>query len=89
MEHTHLLLSCTNLDKAVELLKAVSAIPIRESTKHPEFRIFHNIGKGYTLRIKRASLNAGYRKHLNEIVESRKLAIRESNPYLEIYGHSI
>jgi hypothetical protein len=47
-----IMLNCMNLNEAVELLKAVSAIPISNSSKHPEIRIVHTIGEvnteGYT-----------------------------------------
>jgi hypothetical protein len=82
-----------NLDEAVELLRIVSAIPIKKSAKHPEIRIVHAIGevmsKAYTLRIEKKSADADYRNHLNEIVESNKLAIRESEGYLIIYRKSV
>jgi hypothetical protein len=35
-----------NLDEAVELLKVVSAIPVKDSAKRPEICIFNNIGEG-------------------------------------------
>jgi hypothetical protein len=82
-----------NLDEAVELLKIVSEIPVKKSAKHPEIRIVHAVGevmaKGYTLRIEKNSAGADYRNHLNEIVESKKLAIRESEGYLIIYRISV
>jgi hypothetical protein len=78
-----------NLDEAVELLRTVSAIPVKEPAKHPEIRIFHNIGEGYTLHIKKESVNAEYRNHLNEIAESSRLTIRESKRYLIIHGHTV
>jgi hypothetical protein len=77
-----------NLDEAVELLKVVSAITMKESAKRPEIRIFHEIGEGYTLNIKKESVNGEYRKHLDRIVDSCKLGIRESNSYLIIHSHS-
>jgi hypothetical protein len=76
-----------NLDEAVELLRAVSAIPVQDSAKRPESHILHNIGEGYILRIEALLVNAEYRNHINRIVESLKLAIRESEGYLIIYGH--
>jgi len=76
-----------NLEEAVELLKDVSAISIKDSGKHPEIRIFHNLGEGYMLHVKTELINAEYRNRLNLIAESRKLAIRESEGYLIIYGH--
>jgi hypothetical protein len=76
-----------NLNEAVELLRVVSKIPVKNLVKHPEIRIFHEIGEGYTLRVKTASVNADYRNHLNGIVESRKLGIRESKRYIIIYGY--
>ena len=78
-----------NLDEAVELLRVVSAIPVKKSAKQPEIRIVHAVGevmdKGYTLYIEKNSAEAHYRNHLNEIVESKNLAIRESELYLIIY----
>ena len=82
-----------NLDEAVELLRVFSAIPLKKSAKSPEIRIARAIGevtaKGYTLRIEKKSADADYRNHLNEIVESNKLAIRESKRYLIIYRKSV
>jgi hypothetical protein len=79
-----------NLFEAVELLRVVSAIPLKGSAKHPEIRIFHNIGEvigeGYTLCIKRNSVDEDYRSHLNRIVESHKLMIRESKRCLIVYS---
>jgi hypothetical protein len=76
-----------NLDEAVELLRVVSVIPIRDSANHPEIRILHEIGAGYTLHIKAASVSADTRNHLNRITESRELGIRESKHYIIIYSH--
>lgn len=79
-----------NLAESVELLKVVSAIPVRDSAKRPEIRIVHTIGevnaKGYTLRVKKNIADADYRNHLNRIAESNKLAIRESELYLILYS---
>ena len=83
----HYLSSFMNLNEAVELLRVVSEIPVKDSVKRPEIRIFHEIGKGYTLRVKTASVNADYLNHLNRIAESRKLGIRESKRYIVIYGY--
>ena len=78
-----------NLDEAVELLRVVSAIPMKKSAKHPEIRIVHVIGEvvggGYTLRIEKNPVDADYRNHLNRIIESKKLEILESKKYLIIY----
>lgn len=76
-----------NLDEAVELLRIVSTITVKESAKQPEIRIVYNIGEGYTLRIKTKAVNAEYRNHLNRIVESSKFRIRKSKRYLIIYNH--
>ena len=81
-----------NLDKAVELLKVVSTIPLKKSAKRPEVRIVRAIGevmaRGYTLTIEKRSTDADYRKHLGEIAESKKLAILESERYLIVYRKS-
>lgn len=82
-----------NLDEAVELLRVVSAIPVKKQAKHPEIRIVRAVGevmaKGYTLRIDKKSADADYRNHLTRIVESRKLEILESKRSLIIYRKSV
>ena len=75
-----------NLAEAVELLSFLSEIPIRDSAKYPEIRILHNVGEGYTLHITTESLNQEFRSQIAEIIEARKLKIRESNHYLIIYN---
>ena len=81
-----------NLEKAVELLKAVSTIPMNNPDKRPEVRIVRATGevmaKGYTLSIEKKSTDADYRKHLSEIAESKKLAVLESDRYLTLYRKS-
>jgi hypothetical protein len=81
-----------NLDEAVELLRVVSAIPVKKSAKHPEIRIAQAVGevmaKGYTLRIEKKQTDADYRNHLAKIVESRKLESLESKRYLIVYRKS-
>ena len=93
MKHTRSLLNCMNLDEAVGMLRLVSAIPIKKSAKHPEIRVVHAIGevmaKGYTLHIEKKQTDADYRNRLNGIVESKKLAIRESKRYLIVYRKSV
>ena len=74
-----------NLDESIELLRFVSAIPVNHSAKHPELRIFHNMSNGYTLHVEVQQIDTEYRKHLNKIVESLNLAIREENGYLIIF----
>jgi hypothetical protein len=78
-----------NLDEAVELLRVVSAIPVKKPAKHPEISVVRAIGevmaKAYTLRIGKDLVDPDYREHLNSIVESKKLATRESEGYLIIY----
>ena len=73
------------LNESIELLRIVSVIPFKESAIRPELRIFHNMIKGYTLYIKALQVDTEYRKHLNKIVESLKLAIREEKDYLIIF----
>jgi len=74
-----------NLKESIELLRLVSEIPVNKSAQRPELRIFHNIGKGYNLHIKAAQVHTEYRKHLDKIVESLNLAIREEKGYLIIF----
>jgi hypothetical protein len=88
-----LILSSMNLDETVELLRIVSEIPVKKSAKRPEIRVFCAIdevmAKGYAMRIEKDSVDADYRNHLNSIVESKKLTIRESKGYLVIYRKSV
>jgi hypothetical protein len=81
-----------NLFEAVELLRVVSAIPVKKSAKHPEIRIVQAVGevmaKGYTLRIEKKQTDADYSNHLARIVESRKLESLESKRYLIVYRKS-
>jgi hypothetical protein len=81
-----------NLHEAVELLRVVSAIPVRKSAKHPELRIVHAVGdvmaKGYTVRIEKNLADADYRSQLARIVESRELEILDSERYLIVYRKS-
>ena len=82
-----------NLDEAVELLKVVSAIAVKKHVKRPEIRIVPALGeviaKGYTLHVEKRPAAADYLKELIEIVESNRLAIRESKSYLIIYRNSV
>jgi hypothetical protein len=86
MQITRCISSYMNLDEAVELLRVVSAIPVKDSAKRPEIRILYNQGEGYTLHIEAHLVNDEHRSYLNGIVESRKLGIRESEGYIVIYG---
>ena len=73
-----------NLDKAIELLSAVSAIPVK--AKKPKIRIVYKKGEGYTLGIKTPLANE-YRSFLNEIAKAHNLRITESKGYLMVYGY--
>jgi len=81
-----------NLDKAVELLKVISTIPVGNLAKHPEVRIVRATGevmaKGYILSIEKKSADVDYRNHLSEIAKSQKLEILESERYLILYRKS-
>jgi hypothetical protein len=75
-----------NLDEATEVLKAVSAIPVKDINK-AQIKILFTQGEGYALHIKKKSVNAKFRDHLNKIVESSKLHIHEVEDYLIIHSH--
>jgi len=81
-----------NLDKAVELLKIISTIPVGNLAKHPEVRIVCATGevmaRGYTLSIEKKSADEDYRKHLSKIAKSQKLAILESDRHIILYCKS-
>ena len=81
-----------NLDKAVELLKVISTIPVGNLAKHPEVRIVRATGevmaRGYTLSIEKKSADVDYRNHLSEIAKSQKLTILESERHLILYRKS-
>jgi hypothetical protein len=76
-----------NLNEAIELLRVVSAIPVKDSARNPKIRIFFKEGEGYTLGIKARAVNAEYRRYLGEIVKSRNLGINVSKGYLLVYGY--
>jgi hypothetical protein len=75
-----------NFNEAIELLEAVSDFQFKPSEKKPDFCLFDNQNQGYNLQVKADLINEKYRTYLDEIVESRKLRIRESGGYLTIYG---
>ena len=76
-----------NLNEAIELLRVVSAIPIKDSAKKPKIRVFYKEWEGYTLGVKVSLVNAEYRNYLDEIVKSRDLRIAELEGYLMVYGY--
>jgi hypothetical protein len=79
-------LGAVNFNEAIELLEVVSDFHFKASEKKPDFCIYDNQNEGYVLCVKALLINAEYRNYLKEIVESRKLGIRESEGYLIIYG---
>jgi hypothetical protein len=76
-----------NLSEAVELLEVVSDFQFKASEEKPDFYIYDNQKEGYTLWVKSHLISEEYRNYLKEVVESRKLGIRESDGYLIIQGH--
>ena len=92
MNHIHFLSDCMNLDEAVDLLRIISAIPLKGSAKRPEIRIVRAIGevmsKGYTLRIDKKPVNVDYLNHLNKMAQSKNVAIHESKLCLIIHRKS-
>jgi O-phosphoseryl-tRNA(Cys) synthetase len=79
-------IGAVNFNEAIDLLEAVSDFQFEPSEEKPEFSVMDNQNQGYTLHVKAQLVNEKYRKYLVEIVESRKLRIRESEGYLIIYG---
>jgi len=75
-----------NFAEAIELLEAVSAFHFEPSEKEPDFCLYDNENQGYSLCVKADLINEKYRAYLSEIVEARKLRIRESDGRLIIYG---
>jgi hypothetical protein len=75
-----------NFSEAIELLEAVSDFHFKSSEEPPDFCIYDNQNQGYSLRVKAKSVSEEYRYYLNDIVESRKLRIRESDGYIVIHG---
>jgi len=75
-----------NFSEAIRLLEVVSDFPFKPSEKKLGFSIYDNQNQGYTLRVKASLVNSEYLKYVKEIVESRKLGMRESDGYLTIYG---
>jgi hypothetical protein len=75
-----------NFKEAIKLLEAVSDFQHKTSEKKPNFCIYDNQNEGYALCVKTNLINAEFRNYIREIVESRKLRIRESDGSLTIYG---
>lgn len=80
------MVNALNFKEAIELLEVVSDFQCKASEKKPNFCIYDNQNEGYNLSIKANLINAEYRNYIEEMVESRKLGIRESEGYLVIYG---
>ena len=74
-----------NLNESIELLKVVSTIPVGKSAKRPELRIFHNMSRGYTLRVKAQQVDKEYREHLDKIAKSLNLAVRKEKEWLIVF----
>jgi hypothetical protein len=78
---------CTiNLLDAVKLLNVVSDFDFQASKKTPRFSIYDNQNEGHTIWVEAGSVSEEYRKHLEEIVKSRKLRIKELKGYFVISG---
>jgi hypothetical protein len=75
-----------NLNKAIELLDAVSAFNFGASNNRPSVSIFCNKKDKCMLCIKASLVGEGYRQYLEDIAESQKLNIRESEGYLMIHN---
>jgi uncharacterized pyridoxamine 5'-phosphate oxidase family protein len=77
------------LAKAIELLDAVSDFQFKNSEKRPKVSICGTRNDGYSLRMEANLVSEEYRNYLKEVAKSRKLGIRESGGYIEIYGYRL
>jgi hypothetical protein len=77
------------LAKAIELLDAVSDFQFKNSEKRPKVSIYGTRNDGYSLRVKANLVSEEYHNYLKEVAKSRKLTIRESGSYIEIYGYRL
>jgi hypothetical protein len=75
-----------NLNEAIDLLDVASDFNFESSEKKPNISIYDNQNEGFVLFVKANLVNEKYRDYLKEIVESRRLGMRESEGYLIIYG---
>ncbi len=74
-----------NFAEVMELLRTVSAFQVKASEESPKFRIYDNQNEGYVVYIKASSINTECLNFLKEIIETRKLGIRESEGFLIIH----
>jgi hypothetical protein len=71
----------------MELQNAVVAFRCGTLEKTPKFCIYDTQKEGYVLYIKTSSVNTKCLDFLKNLVNSRRLGIRESEDYLIIYGY--
>ena len=76
-----------NLNRAIKLLDAVSDFQFKPSDKRPTVSIYYEQKDDYALYIRKGEVSQSYRKHLEEIVKSNSLQMRESNEHLKIHDH--
>jgi hypothetical protein len=79
---------CTlNLLDAVKLLNVVSDFDFKAAERTQRFAIYDDQKEGHSIWVDTGSVSKEYRKHLEEIVKSRKLRIRELKGYFVISGY--
>ena len=73
-----------NLIEAVELLDDILDFDFEDLVKKPNINLYDRQKDGFVLCLKADSVTEEYRDYIEEIAESRKLRIRESEGYLTI-----
>ena len=76
-----------NLNRAIKLLDAVSDFQFKPSDKRPTISICYEQKDDYALYIRKGEVSQDYRNHLEKIVKSHNLQMRESNEHLKIHDH--
>jgi len=77
-----------NFNEVLELHKAVSVFHDKTPKERPKLGVFdsQNRSEGYILCIRRNGANRAFLGFLANIVQARKLAIREFRGYIVLYS---
>jgi hypothetical protein len=75
-----------NFIEVMELMRAVSTFEAKAPQKDLKFSIYDNQSEGYVIYVKASSVDAEHLSFLKEIVETRKLGIRNLEGYLIIHS---
>jgi hypothetical protein len=75
-----------NFVEVMELMRTVAILKAKAPKKALKFSIYDNQRDGYVICTKASEVNAEHLSFLKEIVEPRRLEIRNSEGYLVIHS---